>query len=291
MEATVTTITAQALEVRPVELARRGLRHELRAIWVVWQRDLMRISGDLPRIISSLLQPLLFLFVLGAGLSAVVASRGASYKTFIFPGVVVTGILFTAVFSAISIVWDREFGFLREMLVAPISSSSIVLGKCLGGASIATVQSFLLIAIAGLLNVPYRVGLIFGMAGIVFLASFTMTAFGLVLAARVKSVQTVMPMVQLVITPLMFISGSLYPIGPTAPRWLSVATRFNPLTYAVSASRHIVFHYLPHSAAGRLVYPITWNGWAVPTWLDVIVVAVTGVTLLSVACVMFGRED
>jgi len=267
------------------------LRHELRAVWVVWQRDLLRIAGDIPRIVSSLLQPLLFLFVLGAGLSAVVSSHGASYKTFIFPGVVVTGIIFTAVFSAISIVWDREFGFLREMLVAPISSSSIVLGKCLGGASIATAQSFLLIAIAGLLDVPYRLGLILGMAGIVFIASFTMTAFGLVLAARVKSVQTVMPLVQLVITPLMFLSGSLYPIGPSAPHWLAIVTKFNPLTYAVGASRHLVYHYLPRSAAGRLVSPITWNGWIVPVWLDVVVVAVTGVLLLSVACLMFARDE
>jgi ABC-2 type transport system permease protein len=287
----MTTIAPAVAEVRPVTLARRGVRHELRAVWVVWQRDLLRISGDIPRIISSLLQPLLFLFVLGAGLSTVVATRGASYKTFIFPGVVVTGILFTAVFASISIVWDREFGFLREMLVAPISSSSIVLGKCLGGASIATAQSFLLIALAGLLNVPYRVGLIFGMAGIVFVASFTMTAFGLVLAARVKSIQTVMPLVQLVLTPLMFLSGALYPIGPSAPKWLSTLTKFNPLTYAVGASRHLVFHYLPNSASGSLVFPITWNGWIVPTWLDVVVVAATGLILLGVACLMFGRED
>jgi ABC-2 type transport system permease protein len=282
------------VEVAPVASPIGGVAHELRAIGIVWQRDMTRMVADKARMISTLLQPLLFLFVLGAGLSAAVSgsSHGANFKTFLFPGVIVTGILFTAVFSAISIVWDREFGFLREMLVAPISSSSIVIGKCLGGATIATVQSVLILALAGTVHVPYRIGLTLGLLGVVFITSFTMTAFGLVLAARVKSVQTLMPLVNMMLMPLMFLSGSLYPLGPQSPRWLDIVSRFNPLTYAVASSRTLVIHSLAKTNPTRaLFFPPTWNGWAVPGWLDVIVVFGVGVMLLSTACLMFSRTE
>ena len=280
--------------VAPVKLPLGGYRHEFRAVRVVWQRDMIRIWGDKARIVSTMLQPLLFLFVLGAGLSAVVAggSHGADYKTFLFPGVIVTGILFTAMFSAISIVWDREFGFLREMMVAPISSSSIVVGKCLAGGTIATLQSLLLIALGGLVHVPYRVGLVAGMAGIVFVTSFALTAFGLVLAARVKSVQTLMPMVQMLLMPMMFLSGALYPLGTGVPDWLRLVARFNPLSYGVSAARSLVLSYLPGGGAtGHLFVGLSWMGWPVPAWLDVVVVAAIGIVLLTVACILFRRTE
>jgi ABC-2 type transport system permease protein len=206
--------------------------------------------------------------------------------------VIITGILFTAVFSAISIVWDREFGFLREMLVAPISSSSIVIGKCVGGATIATIQSVLILALAGFVHVPYRAGLMFGLLGIVFVTAFTMTAFGLVLAARVKSVQTLMPMVNMLLLPLTFLSGSLYPLGPQAPRWLDVVARYNPLSYAVTAARSLVIRNLAADDPTRLLFSgLTWFGWSVPPWLDVVVVAVVGVVLLTLACALFARTE
>lgn len=273
------TLLPPTFDTPAVSTPGQGVSHELRAVGVVWQRDMIRIRGDRGRIVSTMLQPLLFLFVLGAGLSGVVSSgaHGADYKTFLFPGVIVTGILFTAVFSAITIVWDREFGFLREMLVAPISSSSIVLGKCLAGATIATLQSLILIAIGGLVGVPYWVGTICGLAGIVFVTSFAMTAFGLVLAARVKSVQTLMPLVQMVLLPLTFLSGSLYPLGTGTPTWLNVAARYNPLSYGVAAARSLIATTLPAGSATRhLIKGLTWWGWPVPAWLDAAVVGAMG---------------
>ena len=290
------TMTASRpdVDVAPVTVVGSGWTHELRAVYIVWLRDMSRIWGDKARLISTLLQPLLFLFVLGAGLSTAVSggTGGADFKTFLFPGVLITGVLFTAVFSAISIVWDREFGFLREMLVAPISSSSIVVGKCLGGATIATVQSVLIISLAGTVHVPYRAGLLFGLLGIVFATSFTMTAFGLVLAARVKSVQTVMPLINMLLLPLSFLSGSLFPLGPQAPQWLDIAARYNPLSYAVTAARSLVIHNLPADDPTRGLFSgLTWLGWAVPGWLDVIVVFGIGMLLLGIACAMFSRTE
>src|ERR671930_455056 len=134
-----------------------GLRSNLRAIRVVWQREWIRFTRDRPRILTAAVQPVLFLFVLGTGLSRLASSgtHGVSLRTFVYPGVLAMAVLFTAMFSAASIVWDREFGFLREMLVAPVGRGAIVLGKCLGGASVAGLQGVILICLAWAVDVPY----------------------------------------------------------------------------------------------------------------------------------------
>jgi ABC-2 type transport system permease protein len=116
---------------------------ELRAIKIVWKRELIRFVNDPLRIATSLVQPLLFLFVLGSGLQRLssAGTHGVSLRTFIYPGILCISVMFIAMFSAASIVWDREFGFLREMMVAPIRRSSIVIGKCLGGATVASAST------------------------------------------------------------------------------------------------------------------------------------------------------
>ena len=123
------------------------MRSDLRAVKIVWQRELLRFIADRPRIFSALVQPVLFLFVLGTGLSRSPrrGTHGVNLRTFVYPGALAMAVLFTAIFSAASIVWDREFGFLREMLVAPVRRGSIVLGKCLGGATVAGFQGVLVI--------------------------------------------------------------------------------------------------------------------------------------------------
>ena len=142
-----------------VAVPERSLRSDLRAVSIVWRREMIRFRRDRLRAVTSLIQPLLFLLVLGTGLSSLAGRSlpsGVNFKTFIFPGVLAMSVLFTAVFSAASIVWDREFGFLREMLVAPVSRAAIVVGKCLGGATIATFQGIVMLALAGLAGVPYN---------------------------------------------------------------------------------------------------------------------------------------
>ncbi len=287
------TTAAPELEIAPVSTPGRGWGHELRAVKVVWKRDLIRFRNERARIFSSMMQPLLFLFVLGKGLAAVVPSgNGVDYATFLFPGVLITGVMFTAVFSAISIVWDREFGFLREMLVAPVRRSSIVVGKCLGSASIATIQGIAILTLCGLVGIPYHPVLLIGATLLTFLVAFTITALGLVMAVRVQSVQTVMPVMQLLLTPLIFLSGSLFPMGGDIPTWLSVVSKINPISYGVDATRTLFFHFLPDGAAGgALVGGITWLGWPVPPWLDVLIVMGTGAALLAVACVLFSKTE
>jgi ABC-2 type transport system permease protein len=141
-----------------------SIASELRAIRIVWRRDLIRFVNDRVRIGATLVQPLLFLFVLGSGLQQLssAGTHGVNLKTFIYPGVLCISVLFTAMFSAASIVWDREFGFLREMMVAPVRRSSIVIGKCLGGATVACTQGIILILLGPTVGVDYNVVLILG---------------------------------------------------------------------------------------------------------------------------------
>jgi len=280
--------------VAPTYIPSRGIAHEARATLVVWQREMIRFTHDRSRMVSSLVQPLLFLFVLGAGLGSIitVGAGDVDFKTFLFPGVLATSVLFTAAFSGISMVWDREFGFLREMLVAPVSTSSIMTGKCLGGATVATIQSLVILALAGLVGVPYHPVMLLQLVVLSFLMAFMITALGLLLAARVKQIQAAMPMVQLIITPLMFMSGALFPLS-NLPRWLEIVTKLNPMTYAVEPVRAVVFDHLDIAAEVRAVFApgIQWGSWQVPVLAQVGLVLLLSLALLATAVARFARTE
>jgi ABC-2 type transport system permease protein len=237
--------SAAAATVATVRVPFRTAASELRAIKIVWHRELIRYFSDRLRIVTALLQPALFLFVLGTGLSrlASAGTEGLNLRTFFYPGILAMAVLFTAIFSAASVVWDREFGFLREMLVAPVRRSSIVIGKCLGGATVAATQGVLMIALAGLVGVPYAPTLILAVLGLQILLAFMLTAFGLVVAARVTQMQTFMALTQMLIMPLFFLSGAMYPVTGL-PTWLTALNRVDPLTYAVDPMRRAVFAHL-----------------------------------------------
>jgi ABC-2 type transport system permease protein len=287
-------MTATLPSIAPVHVPEFGLRHDLRAVRVVLKRELIRFSQDRTRMVAALVQPLLFLFVLGNGLSTLTGAStyGINLKTFLFPGILATSTLFTAMFSAVSIVWDREFGFLREMLVAPVRRGSIIVGKSLGGATVATLQSVLVLLLAPLVGIPFSVTLIVSLLFMLFLLSFTLTAFGLMIAARIQQMQAVMGVMQILLLPLSFLSGALYPIS-NLPAWLSIIVHLNPITYAVHPIRTAVFTHIDASpqAVAALNPPLTWFGWPVPTGLQLAVVAVTGLVLLFIAMAEFNRAD
>jgi ABC-2 type transport system permease protein len=282
-------------ELIRVSVPQRTLGRDLRAAGIVWRRELLRFQADRLRIVSSLVQPVLFLLVLGTGLSRLAGRSlppGVSFSTFIYPGVLCMSVLFTSLFSAGSIVWDREFGFLREMLVAPVSRSALVIGKCLGGATVATFQGLVILALAGLVHVPYNPLLILTVIGELLLLSFTLTAFGVAVAARITQMQAFMALTQMLVMPLFFLSGALYPLNGL-PTWLTVVTRFDPLTYIVAPMRHAVFSHLsvPQAATAALDPGVTWNGWHVPDSLSLGMVAVIGVVMLGLAIAQFRRTE
>jgi ABC-2 type transport system permease protein len=292
------TITHDELaltETIRVAVPERSVRHDLRAVSIVWRRELIRFRTDRLRAITSLVQPVLFLFVLGTGLSRL-ASRGlpvgVDFRTFIYPGVLAMSVLFTSIFSAASIVWDREFGFLREMLVAPVRRWAIVVGKCLGGATVATFQGLIFLALAGVAGVPYNPVLLLTLVGELLLLSFTLTAFGVMMAARIKQIQAFMALTQLFVLPLFFLSGALYPLNGL-PAWLTVLTRIDPLTYIVDPMRSAVFSHLSVSplAVHALSPGITWFGWVVPLGLSLAMVAFMGAAMLAIAIAEFRKTE
>jgi len=288
-----TTPGSTVLPAEPLTEVRSDLAHQLRATWVVTRRELLRLKQDKARMVTMLLQPLLFIFVMGTGLGSIVDTGGdTDFRTFLFPGVLATSVLFTAAFAGISLVWDREFGFLREMMVAPISRASIIWGKCLGGAIVATGQSLVLLALLGTVGIPYSPVLIAELIGCLFLGALLLTALGVLLSTRIKTIQAAMPVSQLLIMPMMFLSGSLFPIS-NLPDWLAVLTRMNPLTYVVQPMRHFVLDQLTLTEAEqqRLVPVLTWFGWEVPIGVQLLSVAVLTLGLVSLAARIFRTTE
>ncbi|GAA1308650.1 transport permease protein [Planotetraspora silvatica] len=284
-------MTAEVVGVRVIP---RTGSHDVRAIKVVLHRELLRFANDRTRMITMLIQPILWLFVMGTGLGTLVRGviPGIDYRTFMYPGMISMTVIMTAMFSAGSIVWDREFGFLREMLVAPVSRGAIVIGKCLGGAVVATAQGVIILALAGLVGVPYSPILLVTLLGEMFLAAFSITAFGVLLAARMRNMQSFFGVMQMAIMPMMFLSGAMFPLA-NLPSWLHVLTTVNPLTYAVDPMRQAVFGRLdvPAQVNAMLNPGVTWFGWRLPVIVEIGLVAAIGVALLGVAITQFRRAE
>jgi ABC-2 type transport system permease protein len=296
MSATTTAVERSAPQPTPVRVhvPEHSIASELRAIRIVWRRDLIRFKADRIRIAATFVQPLLFLFVLGSGLQQLssAGTHGVNLKTFIYPGILCISVMFTAMFSAASIVWDREFGFLREMMVAPVRRSSIVIGKCLGGATVACSQGVIMILLGPLVHVDYNVLLILGIFGLQLLLAFTITAFGVMIAIRIKQMQAFFGVMQMIVMPMFFISGALFPASGL-PGWLTVLNRIDPLTYAVDPMRRLVFDHIHVSPIARHVLDpgVTWWGWHVPALLEAAVVLALGLLMMWIAIWEFSSTE
>jgi ABC-2 type transport system permease protein len=276
----MTTTTAPAPAV-----SRRGALHRnIRTIGMVWERELIRFRRSSARIITGLAQPVLFLFILGAGLSRAIGNTGAAgveYQQYLFPGVIAMSVLFTSLFSAISIVWDREFGFLREMLVAPVSRTALVLGKAVGGGSVSVAQGLILLLAAPIVDVDLGFVELVQMVGLLLLLAFSLTAFGIVMASRMQRIESFQVVMSLVVNPMLFLSGAIFPLEGL-PDWLHWATRINPATYGVDPIRRVVL-----GDAGAL----TINGEIVPIWTEVLVVLALGSAMLALAVRSFRQAE
>ena len=287
-------MSAAVADVIASRVPARSWRSEARAARAVWWREMIRFADDRVRIGTARVQPLLFLFVLAPGLQSLSAAStdGVDLTTFMFPGVLCMAMWFSAMITAASLVMDRELGFLREMMVAPVRRSSIVFGKCLGGTTVATIQGAIVLALAGLAHVPYEPRLVLGVVALQLLIAFTVTALGLMVATAIKQAQTFSSVMQALVFPMIFLSGAMYPVSGL-PGWLRVVNRLNPLTYAVDPVRRVVFDHLDISDAARhrLAPGVTWWGWQVPTLVEVGIVLVLGLAMLAVAIFRFTRTE
>jgi ABC-2 type transport system permease protein len=286
-------VTTAAAPVAHVRVAGGGLGSDLRAVRVVWRRELLRFFRNRLRLVASLAQPILFLFVLGTGLATLMpSSGGVNFRTFLFPGILAMTVLFTALFSAISIVWDREFGFLREMLVAPVSRGAIVVGKSCGGATTAVLQGAVMLLFAGVVGVPYSPDLFFVLLGEMALLAFALTAFGVLLASRMTQIESFQAVMQFLVMPMFFLSGAMFPAAGL-PAWLAVLTRLDPLAYGVDPMRRAVFAHVatPAQLAQRLNPGMTWFGWHLPIALELGLVAAGATAALVLAVWQFSKTE
>lgn len=228
----------------PVTSPAGAWRHEARAVYAVWLRDLTRFVAERVRFVGALGQPLIYLTIMGTGFGATFRAAavpfGFSYKAFMFPGILGMTVLFTSLFSAISVIWDREFGFLKEILVAPISRASIVLGKVLGGATIASLQGTLLLLLAPLVQVHLTLPQVAQLWLVMFLLGFALTSLGLAIASRMDSMEGFQVVMNFLVVPMWLLSGAFFPLRGV-PEWMAGLMRLNPLTYGVDALRGVVY--------------------------------------------------
>jgi ABC-2 type transport system permease protein len=211
---------------------------EMQAIYVMWLRQMKRFVRSKSRIVVTIVQPLLFLFILGSGFRNIQLSglAGIPYIYFFAPGIITMAIVFSSMFTGISVLWDKQFGFLQEVLVAPISRLSIIIGRTLGGASVALVQGFVILAITILLGTP-----ISGILGIIMtlifmmLIAFTAVGLGLIFASKMNDFQSFPIIMNLIMMPLLFLSSAFFPVADD-PTLLAIA-HLDPLFYMVDGLR------------------------------------------------------
>jgi ABC-2 type transport system permease protein len=291
---TVDSIQAAAARPRPAVDTRSAT---LRAIYMIWRRDLIRFWRDRTRVIGALVQPLLFLVILGTGLSSALRGAGGGsfragldYQTFMYPGIIGMAVLFSSIFSGMSIIWDREFGFLKEVLVAPIDRSAVAIGKTLGGATQASVQGLILLVLAPFVGVRLNLLAVLALIGLVFCLSFSLAAVGVAVAARMKSMMGFQFVLNFLVQPAFFLSGALFPVTGL-PGWMTALTRLDPLSYGVDPIRRVVLEAsgVPSPVLDQL--SMTLGGRVVPVGLEVLILLAFGLVLMGVAVVNFRRQD
>lgn len=271
----------------------------LKVIYAIWLREFKTFIREKPRIIGMIGQPLLYLLILGKGITSGMSLNGApegiDYIQFMYPGIIGMSVLFTSIYSAISIIWDREFGFLKEVYIAPVPRWAVALGKIIGGSTVATFQSIILIALAPLVGITLSPLIIIKLLLLAMLMSFAVTSLGIAIAARMESMQGFQMIMNFLVMPLYFLSGGMFPIN-TAPDWMKTLMLIDPLTYGVDAIRNLVFsdtlvavgHGVTMSLAevARNAGLIRWD-----LSLDVAVMAAVAMVLASIGILSFSRTE
>jgi ABC-2 type transport system permease protein len=265
----------------------------LRVIRVIWLREVIAYSRDRARLISALIMPLLMIVIFGEGFGQSVNTfeEGIDYRQFIYPGIVAMTVLTTAVFGGISIIWDREFGFLREMLVAPISRTAIGVGKLLGGASISVVQASVLFVLAPLLGVHLSPIVLLKLWGLMLILALAMSAVGIVIASKVRTAESFQMVTQMTIMPAMFLSGIFFPIN-NVPVFLEILAKINPVTYAVAPIREVALHsQIKTPASTDTVVNVEIFGHVLSSFESLAIVIAFGVVLLMIAIRSFQARN
>jgi len=252
---------------------------EFNVVYVIVAREFKKFIRERSRLFSTVARPLLWLFIVGAGISRLVSPDvGVPYIQFIFPGILGMTILFSSIFSSISIIWDKEFGFMKEILVAPVSRFSIVIGKALSGTVVSTIQAAIILALFPFIGFKLSFFQIIGVLVICASLSFSISAFGIVLATFYESYESFSVIVNFIVMPMFFLSGAMYPVK-LLPGVLKIASKINPLTYGVDSIKHVIFPF----ERGRM-------GPDFPFIIDIAVIILTSITFVLLAGKAFERK-
>lgn len=229
---------------------------DLRAIYTLWLRDVIRFLRHKPRVIGSFAMPLIFLFFLGNGISATFGARMGElagkigYMEFIYSGILAMNVLFTSIYASMNIVWDREFGFLKEVLVAPVTRRAVVVGRMIGGSTVSVIQGSALLLIAPLVGVDMSFTKAISVFLELWLLAFALTSLGISIAARVQSLEYFQFILNFFTMPMFFLSGALYDLG-RFPDWMRLVAGINPFSYGVDMLRGTL--------SGISVHPMALN--------------------------------
>lgn len=254
---------------------------ELRGLYTLWLREVKRYLRDRTRIISSFFQPLLWLVVFGTGIGAALRGgfqiAGVGYQQLIFPGIVAQTLLFTSMFMGISVIWDRDFGFLKEILVAPISRLSLFIGKMLGDSTDAIIQGIIVFAIAIALGINFSLTAFLACLPLMFLITIGLVSVGLVIASFIGSLESFGAIQSFINLPLFFLSGALFPVVGSNIEWLEIAARLNPLTYGVDALKTVIL--------GSAYSPLQIQ----PLFVDIAIVGIFDLVMMTIGTWAFSR--
>ena len=250
---------------------------ELRGIYTLWLREVKRYIRDRARIVSSFVQPLLWLLIFGTALRVLISIPGLTYQQYIFPGIVGQTLLFTSMFIGISVIWDREFGFLKEIMVAPVSHFSVFLGKMFGASTDALIQGTLVFVLGAILGIKFSPLAFLAALPLMVLITFGVVGLGLTVASFIGSLESFGLITNFINMPMFFLSGALFPIqGAGVPEWLQTVSRCNPFTYAVDALRTVIL-----GSAWPALQPL---------YIDVLVMAAFDAAMITIGTWAFGRR-
>lgn len=250
---------------------------EIRGLYTLWLREVKRYLRDKLRIVSGIVSPILWLFIFGAGIRFAGVIGNLNYQQYLLPGIVGQTLLFTSMFIGISVIWDREFGFMKEILVAPISKVSIFFGKMLGDSTDALIQGIIVLLLGAALGILEDPVMFFQLLPVMMLLTFGFVSLGLTIASFIKNLESYGVVVSFVNLPLFFLSGALFPVsGENVPEWLQTVSAFNPLTYGVDALRQI--------ALGQEWQPLF------PLYYDVMIVVLFDIAMIIIGTLALSRR-
>jgi len=263
------------------------MMNNLRGVYTIWYRDILRFWHDRMRMIGSIVFPLLFLFIFGSGLSGSMGFLvpGVDFTQFMFPGIIGMTVLMNSFMSGVSVVWDREFGFLKEVLVSPVNRTSVAIGKTLGSTTIAMLQGVLILLFAPIIGVSFSASTLLALIPLMLLLAASMSSLGILLATRIKSMQAFQVVMQMLMFPMIFLSGVFFPVQGL-PAWMNLLVKVNPATYGIAPIRQVMLGTTADSPLG-----VTVLGHTMSVWDNVAVVAAFGIVMTVLSMWSFNHQD